>query len=395
MRWSRSVHFILLIAFLQTISSDDANIVKVWESSKEWSKYFDWNRDVRQCEMKEVCPVDSTNCGDKVRWRKFGQRLKNSAEVVVIDDKTFNQASFNHNLQQMDLDNLKDHLCDMTLIKRRNKRCWIFWIPNQCPWEPFMEEAWPFSKDCDVKTINTEDNGSFPADCRFGSGWKGNLETFVEDDSYKIKWASLFKRPACVEYIALIDKKGHQRKRFITTLSDVNFPIEYKKNTCDLKIKVKMRGTESCFVTNAAVKCENDPDQEEGFSLVPRGGFPDRKPDSSGTMIVAIICATVFSVSVVTAITLIILKKRTRQRAEQQDQVELNDRYGTYYHGVEYSIASDDNPRYNKDGGNADAVVTDENVYYQLGPDVPGGSGESDGSCGSLGSGGFGGYHGL
>merc|ERR1719239_796086 len=115
-----------------------------------------------------------------------------------MDDRTFHQSSFNHNIQQKDLDNLKDHLCDMTLIKRRNKRCWIFWIPNQCPWEPFMEEAWPFSKDCDVKTINTEDNGSFPADCRMGSGWKGNVETFVEDDSYKINWASLFKRPACV-----------------------------------------------------------------------------------------------------------------------------------------------------------------------------------------------------
>ena len=72
--------------------------------------------------------------------------------------------------------------------------------------------------------------------------------------------------------------------------------------------------------------------------------------------------------------------------------MELNDRYGTYYHGVEYSIASDDNSRYNEDGDNAAAVVTDENVYYQLGSDVPGGSGESDGSCGSVGSGGFGGY---
>ena len=74
-----------------------------------------------------------------------------------------------------------------------------------------------------------------------------------------------------------------------------------------------------------------------------------------------------FSVVVVTAITLIILKKKKRQRADK-DQVELNDRYGTYYHGFEYSIASDDNPRYNEVGGNADAVVTDENVYYQLGP---------------------------
>jgi len=201
-----------------------------------------------------------------------------------------------------------------------------------------------------------------------GSGWKGNLETFVEDDSYKINWATLFKQPACVEYITLIDEKNHQRKRFITTLSDVNFPIEYKKSTCNLKIKVKMRATESCIVTNVKVKCENDLDRERNFLLEPRGDFlDDRQAKSSTTMIVAIICATVFAVVVVSAITLIILKKKKRQRGEEE-QVDLNNRYGTYYHGVEYSVANDDNPRYNEDGGNADAVVTDENVYYHLGP---------------------------
>ena len=110
MMWGRSAHFILLIAFGKAISSDDANIVKVWESNKEQSKYEDWNRDVRQCEMKEVCPGNSTNCEDKVKWKKLGQRPKNSAEVVVMDDRTFQQASFNHTLQQKDLDNLHEYL---------------------------------------------------------------------------------------------------------------------------------------------------------------------------------------------------------------------------------------------------------------------------------------------
>ena len=64
-------------------------------------------------------------------------------------------------------------------------------------------------------------------------------------------------------------------------------------------------------------------------------------------------------------------------------------RYGTYYHGIDYNTATDENPRYNEDGGKTFAVVTDENVYYQLGPDVPGASG---GSCESVESGGFGGY---
>ena len=75
----------------------------------------------------------------------------------------------------------------------------------------------------------------------------------MEDGSYKINWASLFKQPSCVEYLMLIDEQHHQRKRFITTLSDVNFPIEYKKSICELKIKVKMRATESYFVTNARI----------------------------------------------------------------------------------------------------------------------------------------------
>ena len=33
--------------------------------------------------------------------------------------------------------------------------------------------------------------------------------------------------------------------------------------------------------------------------------------------------------------------------------------------GNEYNTANDNNPRYNEDGG--DAVVSDQNVYYQLG----------------------------
>ena len=41
-------------------------------------------------------------------------------------------------------------------------------------------------------------------------------------------------------------------------------------------------------------------------------------------------------------------------------------RYGTYYHGIDYNTATDENPRYNEDGGKTFAVVTDENVYYQL-----------------------------
>ena len=42
----------------------------------------------------------------------------------------------------------------------------------------------------------------------------------------------------------------------------------------------------------------------------------------------------------------------------------MNDLYGTYSQGTEYNTATEDNPRYNEDGGNDDAVVIDENTYY-------------------------------
>ena len=149
--WGRTVHCIFLITFVRAISSNSPNIIKVWESRKEFSRQEDWDRDFRQCEIKEICPEDSKNCEDKVKWKNVGQRIKKSAEVVVMDDRTFRQASFNHTLTQRDLDDLKDHLCDMAMIKRKAKGgCLILWIPNQCPWEPFTEEACPFSKKWDI-----------------------------------------------------------------------------------------------------------------------------------------------------------------------------------------------------------------------------------------------------
>ena len=41
-----------------------------------------------------------------------------------------------------------------------------------------------------------------------------------------------------------------------------------------------------------------------------------------------------------------------------------------YFQGNAYNTAVDNNPRYNEDGGNADAVITDENIYYQLGQSI-------------------------
>ena len=75
------------------------------------------------------------------------------------------------------------------------------------------------------------------------------------------------------------------------------------------------------------------------------------------------------AVVIVVVIVAVVIRRRQRGNPEDStDQKELNDQYGTYYEGVEYNIATEDNPRYNEDGVNDDAVATDANVdyYYQL-----------------------------
>ena len=110
-----------------------------------------------------------------------------------------------------------------------------------------------------------------------------------------------------------------------------------------------------CFELNTKVNCE----KVRTDAIKPRS-------------LINIICATILAVAVVISITVIatvILIVRKRQIVEQErtrEEQERNDQYGTYYQGVQYNTANDANPRYNEDGGNDDAVVTDENIYYQL-----------------------------
>ena len=44
--------------------------------------------------------------------------------------------------------------------------------------------------------------------------------------------------------VTLIDEKEEQWKKFYTTWSDNNFPIEYRKNTCELAIKFEIEHSE-------------------------------------------------------------------------------------------------------------------------------------------------------
>ena len=50
----------------------------------------------------------------------------------------------------------------------------------------------------------------------------------------------------------------------------------------------------------------------------------------------------------------------------KSEERERNRLYGTYYQGSEYNVAIDRNQRYNEDGGNTHAVVTDHNPYYEM-----------------------------
>ena len=50
----------------------------------------------------------------------------------------------------------------------------------------------------------------------------------------------------------------------------------------------------------------------------------------------------------------------------KSEERERNKLYGIYDQGPEYNVAIDRNQRYNEDGGNTHAVVTDRNLYYGI-----------------------------
>ena len=88
--------------------------------------------------------------------------------------------------------------------------------------------------------------------------------------------------------------------------------------------------------------------------------------NSSNTTTIALVCATVVVVALIVALTISrIVTSKKKSDSGGKPKEELNDLYGTYYQGVEYNNATEQNPRYNEDQG--DAVVTDANpLYYQL-----------------------------
>ena len=270
----------------------ESNIIDIWESSKDTFKYptpTAWYDTVKTCQIKEVCPEDSENCGDdKIKWRGIADFLKNSVKVKILDNTEYHAVSVRRTLTQKDIDDLKDHICDMTLVKNQQRQdCVILWIQNQCEWEPYAEDI-----TCSHRTINVEDEDNFPDDCSQGMNWKGTLDTFVEGDSCKLNWTSLVKQPACVQYVKLVDQKTKKMKRFMTTWSDQNFPIEYKENFDKIEIYDNWN---SCFETNTKATCETDPNNSLNNNDA---------NNSSNTTTIALVCATVVVVALIVALTI-------------------------------------------------------------------------------------------
>ena len=162
-----------LLIFFTARPSYAVDIIELWDSTKTSNNLYEWKEYLKTCEIREVCPKDSEQCmGDKILWEDLGIQLQNSTEIVIMDDKNFQEAKVNFSLQQNDLDELTRHICDMTLIQKHAKGCLLLWIPNQCPWESVTdEEANEYTKDCEVKTIGEEDPRFAPKSCAGGPRW--------------------------------------------------------------------------------------------------------------------------------------------------------------------------------------------------------------------------------
>ena len=89
-RWMGAILFLLPLLFdggnatskNSNTATKETNIIDIWKSSKETSKNeyptsTTWYDTVKTCQIKEVCPEDSENCGDdKIKWRGIADFLK-------------------------------------------------------------------------------------------------------------------------------------------------------------------------------------------------------------------------------------------------------------------------------------------------------------------------------
>ena len=320
------------------------------------------------------------------------QELWVSEKVVVVN--MFYDTGLSLESDQVDVEKYKKEICHLAFVGLRRDSCVKFFTQNWCPWFKTPEEhlpIWATNIICETKTLNTPGLDVSPF-CYDGPGWRGILETAMEGGVHHISWKSLVKQPHCGGMVFVRDELTGLQKGFWTTFTEVYFPIENVESTCNLTIKIHYpfprQNVWKCFTVTAKVGCKNEamnanishnmsqnnmsqPVSQNNISHNISHNDTGRNETSTNLGMKsgftnATVCATIISVAVIIAITAIVMRwKKKREVVENpREEEELNTMYGTYYQGVEYNTATDDNPRYNEDGGNADAIVIDENTHY-------------------------------
>ena len=307
-------------------------------------------KDHKECKIEEACLDDEQHCESNMTLKN----LENKEELVIIDLTTYFPQE--RKIDQGVLKSYIEEICDIAFVtNREGEDCMVIRTPNRCEWRPISDNYCSH-----VRTMDSNPFGEFSKDCSLSPGWTGIMNTTRgQDGTYKLNWASLVKNPRCVLGILLVDEAANLEKDFWGTFNDVTFPIEYLKSTCNMKIRI------SYFRTYPG----NEISAEKEYSAYPQcfefDTIVDCEPTTDYSTIgitIAIICVVIVVIPVITRI--VKSKKQRDNEANPKKVEELNDQYGTYYEGTEYNTANDNNPRYNEDGSNYDAVITDENIYY-------------------------------
>ena len=225
-----------------------------WERTK-WDEYL-------VCRALKVCSSEDENCEGGVRWMKMTQELQVSEKVVVVN--MFYDTALTLESYQVDVKRYKKEICHLAFVGLSKDSCVKFFTQNWCPWVKTSEEhlpIWATNISCETKTLNTPGFDVSPF-CYDGPGWKGTLETALEEGVHQISWESLVKQPHCGGMVFVRDEITGLQKGFWTTFTEVYFPIENVESTCNLTIKIHYpfhrQNVWKCFTVSAKIGCKDE-----------------------------------------------------------------------------------------------------------------------------------------
>ena len=292
--------------------------------------------------------------------------LESEDELVIIDLSIDYPREKHTKINQGGLQGYIDNICDLAFVTNRSKSdCVECRTPNRCGWRSVSRKPRDNLYCSSVTPVSLTPTGEVPKDCSVGPGWRGELETSRgQDGTFKLNWASLVQNPRCVYGIQLVDVEANRGKMFWGTFDNFTFPIEYLNSTCHMKIRI------SYFhdypkVIQSLIWEGNYTEEFRCFEVSTKVDCIEVFMDAAS---ITMVIVTIICLAVVIVVGIMFKKQGLCQRGHREtpeEELELNDLYGTY-DGIEYNTVNEDNPRYNEDGGNDDAVVTDENIYYQL-----------------------------